>query len=67
MDEDAQRAILEVEVSEPLSAWEERKLRERVESAVILSSHWEAEAGSVALDVRLRPAGSIEHPFPYKR
>ena len=67
MDESTQRAILEVEVAKTLSDGEQQKLRTRIERAVILSSHWEVAAGSVALDVRLRPAGHIERPFPYKR
>jgi hypothetical protein len=32
----------------------------------VLSRHWEVAAGSIKLVVNLCPAGSIEHPFPYK-
>jgi phenylacetate-CoA ligase len=66
MGEKAQRAILEVEVSRVLPEEEARQLRERIEESVVLSRHWEVAAGSVTLDVRLCPAGSIERPFPYK-
>jgi phenylacetate-CoA ligase len=66
MGEDAQDAILDVEVSAELSEEDEEDLRQRIQESIVLSRHWEVRAGSVKLAVNLRPAGSIERPFPYK-
>jgi phenylacetate-CoA ligase len=64
--EDAQYAILDVEVSDSLSDDEKHELRQQIEKGIILSRNWEVSAGSVKLVINLQPPGSIEHPFPYK-
>jgi phenylacetate-CoA ligase len=66
MGEDAQYAILDVEVEASLSEEEQQELRKRIEQSIVLSRHWEVKVGSIRLLVNLCPAGSIEHPFPYK-
>ena len=64
--QDAQYAILDVEVGTELSPQEKEQLQKRIEEGVVYSRYWEVPLGSVKLVVNLRPAGSIEHPFPYK-
>ena len=64
--EDAQYAILDVEVSESLSDDEEEDLRQEIEQGIVLSRNREVSAGIVKLVINLRPPGSIEQPFPYK-
>ena len=66
MREDAQYAILDVEVSDSMSDDEAHELRQRIERGIILSRNWEVSAGSVKLVINLQPLGSIKHPFPYK-
>jgi hypothetical protein len=66
MGEDAQYAILDVEVSDPLPEEERNGLRQRIEGSIVLSRHWEVKSGSIKLVVNLCPAGSITRPFPYK-
>jgi phenylacetate-CoA ligase len=66
MGEDAQYAILDVEVNGRLSEADEQALRQHIGQSIVLSRHWEVAAGSIKLVVNLCPAGSIEHPFPYK-
>jgi phenylacetate-CoA ligase len=63
---DAQYAILEVEVRDPLSDQDRESLKKRISETVAYSRYWEVAAGSVKLVVNLNPPGSIEHPFPYK-
>lgn len=64
--QEAQYAILDIEMRRSLSPQQQQDLRQRIEQGIILSHNWEVGAGSVKLVVNLRPAGSIEQPFPYK-
>jgi phenylacetate-coenzyme A ligase PaaK-like adenylate-forming protein len=64
--EDAQYAILDVELSASLSPEELDPLRQRIADGIVLSRYWQVKIGAVKLVVNLRPAGSLEHPFAYK-
>jgi len=63
---DAQYAILDLEVREGISEGERERLVQRIQNGIILSRYWEVRIGVVNLVVKLRPPGSIEHPFVYK-
>jgi phenylacetate-CoA ligase len=64
--EDAQYAILDVEVGSSLSARAEHQLRQRLKEGVALGQSAEVEMGNVKIVVNLHPPGSIKKPFPYK-
>ena len=64
--EDAQYAILDVEVGSSLSAQAERQLRQRIKEGVAVGHPAEVAVGYVNVVVNLRPPGSIKKPFPYK-
>jgi hypothetical protein len=55
-----------VEIEGSLSPHEEQELCERIKDGVVVSRYWQVKAGLIKLQVNLRPAGSMEHPFPYK-
>jgi phenylacetate-CoA ligase len=64
--QDAQYAILDVEVGSSLSAQAEHQLRQRIKAGVALAYSVEVEMGHVKIVVNLLPPGSIKRPFPYK-
>jgi phenylacetate-CoA ligase len=64
--EDAQYAVLDVELSASVSPEESEQLRQRIADGIVLSRYWQVKIGAVKLVVNLRPAGSLEHPFAYK-
>ena len=64
--EDAQYAILDVEVRTPLSDADSQSLQKRISEEVAYSLYWEVVVGSVKLIVNLLPPGGLERPFPYK-
>ena len=64
--EDAQYAVLDVEVQQALSAQQSNELRQQIEDGINLSRYWQVKIGAVKLEVNLCPAGSLEHPFAYK-
>jgi phenylacetate-CoA ligase len=63
---DTQHAILDVEVESSVSPQDEEALCQRIKEGVVVSRYWQVEAGLIKLEVNLLPAGSMEHPFPYK-
>lgn len=64
--EDAQYAILDVEVAESYWLRDDHELQRRIEQGVVFGRSSEVQAGSVKVQVNLHPAGSIEQAFPYK-
>jgi phenylacetate-CoA ligase len=64
--EDAQYALLDVEVQSSLSEEEWEPLRQRIAEGIVLSRYYQVKMGAVKLEVSLRPEGGIEHPFAYK-
>jgi len=64
--EDAQYAILDVEMTGTLSEQGKQELQERIADALFLSRLSEVRLGSVKVVVNLRSVGSIEQPSPYK-
>jgi len=64
--EDAQYALLDVEVQGLLSEGEREELARRIAEGIVLSRYYQVKMGAVKLEVSLRPEGDIEHPFAYK-
>jgi phenylacetate-CoA ligase len=64
--QDAQYALLDVEVKDTPSDDEQQQLQQRLTDGIVLSRYYQVKMGAVKLVVSLRPQGSIEHPFAYK-